>query len=51
MSLTEEGRQLVDSVYEQTLEMYRDALSEIESGERIALADRLRAILINLGDS
>lgn len=51
VSLTEEGRELVDSVYEQTLEMYRDALSEIESGERIALADRLRAILINLGDS
>lgn len=51
VTLTDEGCKLVDSVYEHTLEMYRDALGQIDSGERAELANRLRAILINLGDA
>ena len=51
VTLTEEGRELVDSVYEHTLEMYGDALGQIEPDGRAELADRLRAILINLGDA
>ena len=51
VALTEEGRELVDSVYSHTLELYRDALGSTAADQRAQLADRLRTILLNLGDA
>jgi len=51
VTLTEEGRELVDSVFSHTLDLYRDALATTDSVQRTGLADHLRIILINLGDA
>jgi len=51
VTLTDAGRELVDTVYSQTLDLYRDALGSTDPDEQAQLADRLRTILINLGDA
>jgi DNA-binding MarR family transcriptional regulator len=51
VTLTDVGRELVDSVYSQTLDLYRDALGSTDPDQQAQLANELRTILINLGDA
>ena len=51
VSLTDDGRQLVDGVFAQILDLYREALANLCTPERDRLADLLRVVLIDLGDA
>jgi DNA-binding MarR family transcriptional regulator len=48
--LTDEGRTLVDQILESNLEKQDYLLVALDAGERSALAQLLRRLLINLGD-
>ncbi len=51
VALTSTGRELIDEVYALTVALYDRALGHLDAAERETLADLLRRILIDLGDS
>ena len=51
VSLTLDGRHLVDGVFAQALELYEEALSGLSEDESEGLADLLRVVLHDLGDA
>ena len=51
VALTPSGREMIDHVYAQTVDLYDRALDHLDAAERDRLADLLRRILIDLGDT
>jgi DNA-binding MarR family transcriptional regulator len=51
VSLTQRGQELIDEVHAETLDLYEIALAGLESGDRQRLADLLRVMLLDLGDT
>lgn len=51
VALTPEGQELIDQVYAETLDLYDRALAGLESNDRQRIADLLRIVLIDLGDT